>query len=367
MQSTETFTLQSYLFDEKEAINLYKNALQEVGCESAYYCYELLSSGQTEQQQLHFFVFTSSDNNVIAVMPYVLRAIVLDSTNTGFYDVSSPWGYNGPFFKEGSSVDLVQEFWETVDHWYLENKVVSEFLRFNFFENHKGYSGDVVHTLFNVKGDITDWDGFWSNLKSNTRNQFRKAEKTGLVFKLRYKDITQKEVADFYKVYIGTMDRRDAIDSFYHPLEYFLNFWRNNQNKCAIGLVYKDGIPISSELFLISEATMYSFLGGTDADYFKLRPNEFLKISAVKWANEEGLRYYMIGGGLSNGKEDKLYLYKKKYFPFDDDIDFYTGRKIVMPKKYLELLEISGQESNDEALGAIKEGFFPKYRARKAD
>ncbi len=164
----------------------------------------------------------------------------------------------------------------------------------------------------------------------------------------------------------GCPDRRDAIDSFYHPLDYFLDFWQNNPEKCAVGLVYKDGIPISTELFLISESTMYSFLGGTDSDYFKLRPNEFLKINAIKWAKEEGLQYYMIGGGLSNGKEDKLYLYKKKYFPFDDDIDFYTGRKIVMPKAYLELLSIAGYENvDDTALQDLNVGYFPKYREVK--
>ncbi|UWX56093.1 hypothetical protein NYZ99_07250 [Maribacter litopenaei] len=78
---------------------------------------------------------------------------------------------------------------------------------------------------------------------------------------------------------------------------------------------------------------MYSFSGGTDSEYFKLRPNEYLKINAVKWAHGEEMDFYMIGGGLSNGSEDKLYQYKKKYFPLDDDIDFYTGRKIILPKR----------------------------------
>ncbi|SEL71614.1 Acetyltransferase (GNAT) domain-containing protein [Maribacter orientalis] len=364
MLSTETFTLNHYSLKGSENISLYKNALKEIGCESAYYCFELLNSAQVENQQLQFFIFKSSDNSAVAVMPYLLRNIILNNVDTGFFDVSSPWGYNGPYFKEGLSAELKIQFWNTVDDWYSENKVVSEFLRFNLFFNFKEYSGESIHTLYNVKGDITDWDLFWSNLKSNTRNQFRKAEKTGLEFKLFYKNITEKQVKDFYQVYIGTMDRRDAIDSFYHPLEYFLDFWKNNEEKCAIGLVYLDGLPISTELFLISEATMYSFLGGTDANHFKLRPNEYLKISAIQWANKEGLNYYMIGGGLSNGKEDNLYLYKKKYFPFDDDIDFYTGRKVVMPTKYLEFLEISGMDNKD-ALENIKEGFFPRYRAPK--
>ncbi|WP_116772103.1 GNAT family N-acetyltransferase [Maribacter litoralis] len=364
MQSIETFTLNNYSFENGQSIDLYNKALKEIGCESAYYSYELLNSGHDNDQLLQFFIIKSADNQVKAVMPFFLRKIIIGENKTGFYDVSSPWGYNGPFFLKGISEDDIEKIWALIDSWYKENKVVSEFLRFNFFENYKNYSGKALHTLYNVKGNITDWDLFWSNLKSNTRNQFRKAEKIGLEFQFFYKDITEKQVRDFYKVYIGTMDRRDAVDSFYHPLSYFLDFWKNNEEKCAIGLVYKDGLPISTELFLISESTMYSFLGGTDADHFKLRPNEYLKISAIKWANEEGLKYYMIGGGLSNGKEDNLYLYKKKYFPFDNDIDFYTGRKIIMPSKYLEFLEISNIDK-ENALENLKEGFFPRYRTPK--
>ncbi len=367
MTSTQTCTLKAYSFANSETKVLYKESLANVGCESGYYCYELLTSGENEQQRLHFFLLKSAEGKVMVVMPFLLRKIVINGSDTGYKDVSSPWGYNGPFFRTGLSEDVVREFWKSVDSWYREQHVVSEFLRFNFFGNQTNYSGTAIHTLLNVKGNITDWDTFWSNLKSNTRNQFRKAEKLGLDFEMCYGHFPEQKIHDFYEVYIGTMDRRDAIDSFYHPLDYFINFWKNNQQKCAVGLVYKEGVPISSELFLISDYTMYSFLGGTDSNFFKLRPNEFLKINAVQWAKEEGLHYYMIGGGLSNGTEDNLYQYKKKYFPLDPDIDFYTGRKIVMPEAYLELLAKAGHDLADEtSLQDLKEGYFPKYRDSKA-
>lgn len=364
MQSIQTYTLHHKTFKNLDSLEVYKKALQDLNCESAYYCYELLNSGQSEHQELQFFLFKSEEEGLLAVMPFLMRKININEEETEYFDVSSPWGYNGPFFKNEISKEDQIGFWNTLDAWYREHKVVSEFLRFNFFQNHEEYSGTAVHTLLNVKGDITDWDAFWSNLKSNTRNQFRKAEKTGLEFHLLYEDINEEKIKDFYKVYIGTMDRRDAIDSFYHPVSYFIDFWKANPTKCAIGLVYYDDKPISGELFLISENTMYSFLGGTDSDYFKLRPNEYLKINAVKWAHGEGMEFYMIGGGLSNGPEDKLYQYKKKYFPLDDDIDFYTGRKIVLPQAYLELLRLNGEEHmGNTALDHITSGYFPKYRA----
>ncbi|MEE4247580.1 MAG: hypothetical protein V2I33_19410, partial [Kangiellaceae bacterium] len=101
----------------------------------------------------------------------------------------------------------------------------------------------------------------------------------------------------------------------------------------------------------------FSYLGGTNADFFKLRPNEFLKIRAIQWAKEVGLKYYMIGGGRSDG--DNLYLYKKKYFPFDTDVAFYTGRKVINKDVYTELV---GLNRPNETVCDIKTGYFPQYR-----
>eukprot|EP01013_Petalomonas_cantuscygni_P033788 TRINITY_DN6098_c0_g1_i1.p1 TRINITY_DN6098_c0_g1~~TRINITY_DN6098_c0_g1_i1.p1 ORF type:complete len:344 (-),score=-35.26 TRINITY_DN6098_c0_g1_i1:575-1606(-) len=329
--------LKSISLDSSETINLYKNSISSINDNNPYYCYELLNN-HLDNQELFFFRYTV-ENEVTIIMPYILRKIIINDVDTGYFDVTSSWGYNGPLFEKNLSQELLQDFWYLVDTWYKENKVVSEFLRFNFDQNYNLYTGTTVHTLRNVKGKISDWDYFWSNLKSNTRNQFRKAKKEGLKFELHFGQIDLEKVKAFYDVYIGTMNRRDAKDSFYHPLEYFTEFCSNNEKKCAIGLVYEGDLPISCELFLISDDTMYSFLGGTSSNHFKLRPNEYLKINAIDWARLLGLEYYMIGGGLSNSETDNLYLYKKKYFPFDDDIHFYTGRKIIDMDLYVNLIQ----------------------------
>lgn len=358
MQNT---VLESIALNSSESISLYKKSVAFIDDNNPYYCYELLDN-HLENQELYFFLY-KIENEASVVMPFIFRKIILNNIETGYYDITSPWGYNGPLFNQSLSKELIEGFWLSVDNWYKDNNVISEFLRFNFNENYTYYSGTSIHTLRNVKGKIADWDYFWSNLKSNTRNQFRKAKKEGLTFELHFDNIDPAKVKAFYDVYIGTMNRRDAIDSFYHPLEYFTEFCNQNPSKCAIGLVYEKDLPISCELFLISNDTMFSFLGGTSADHFKLRPNEYLKISAIDWAKTQGLTYYMIGGGLSNSETDNLYLYKKKYFPFDDDIHFYTGRKIIDSTVYAELVKKASSENNTPSQATqIEEGFFPRYR-----
>lgn len=362
MQSTQTYKLTVQALDSEEVLDLYSKSLDSLNCVCPYYAYELLLSDENEIQKLHFFSFNDEDGSLLAIMPFLVRDIIINDENTGLKDVSSPWGYNGPYFKENASSDLKTKFWQQVDEWYASENIVTEFVRFNLYGHYAEYTGETVHTLLNVRGNITDWEQFWSNLKSNTRNQFRKAEKLGLSFKLVYKDIEKEHIAAFYDLYIDTMDRRDAKDFFYHKLDYFVNLWEKNKDKCAIGLVYKDGVAISTELFLLTHDTVYSFLGGTDANYFKLRPNEYLKINAIQWAGEAGFTYYNIGGGLSNSKEDNLYLYKRKYFPLDEDVDFYTGRKILDEKAYDKLVAMNKSDADIVASKDLANGYFPKYR-----
>ena len=57
------------------------------------------------------------------------------------------------------------------------------------------------------------------------------------------------------------------------------------RNKIVIAVTYFEDKPISTELIIVNENVMHSFLGGTISDYFNLRPNDFLKIEINK-------RYY---------------------------------------------------------------------------
>ena len=240
--------------------------------------------------------------------------------------------------------------------------MVSEFIRFNFADNHRDYSGTVLHTLSNIRGRLLTEEEVWNNFKRSVRKNYRKAVSSNLEFKVFHQPIPKDKVHEFYTIWKGTMQRHEADDSYYHSLEYFENFVSENQDCCALALVYdENGKPISTELLLLSNDTMFSFLGGTNAEYFHLRPNDLLKIEAMNWARNQGFEFYILGGGLSDG--DSLYQYKKKFFPEEPEISFCTGRKILDPEVYDELSRRSGNDLGSESgMGDISEGFFPVYR-----
>ncbi len=322
--------------------------------ENPSYRRELLLPRRNQDGELFYFIMLREETT-LAIMPLLLRKIVLNEADTGYHDVISPYGYSGPLFQKNSTEEVIAHFWKLVDQWYSENKVISEFIRFNMDKNWLGYSGKLQPTLSNVCGIILPEEVQWQNFKPKVRNNFRKAGKAGLIANVHHNRITNENISHFYQIYRETMQRKNASSQYLYDLEYFTNFINKNLDCCALAMVYKDGIPISTELLLLSEDNVYSFLGGTDADYFVYRPNDLLKITVLNWAREKGYKKYFLGGGRSDN--DSLYKYKKDFFPKDNDVIFYTGRKVLDKEAYNRLVK----ETRSDLL-ANRANYFPLYR-----
>ena len=308
-----------------------------------------------------FYYFNEESNSRI-VFPVHLKPIYISNEKTQFFDVTTPYGYSGPIFsKEVIDSDVI-EFWKKIDSWYMENNVVSEFVRFNLSNNHLNYSGEVLQTMLNIKGVILEEDMQFKSFDRKVRKNVNKAKRENLKSKVYFMNIDDDKIDEFFNIYIETMVRTNAVKKFHYSLEDFTSFIKFNSDYCAICSVYYDSIPIASELVLISGNCLYSFLGGTDEKYFDKRPNDFLKVELINWARNKSLEYYVLGGGY--GFEDGIFKYKKTFFP-KDVVDYFTGRKIINNEIYVNLTD----KVNDERvlLGLNKldiksETYFPIYR-----
>ena len=107
---------------------------------------------------LHYFTFQDDLNNILVLMPFILRKVPYQDGDITYYDVVSPYGYSGPLYNESMSRGYLIEFWKQVDLWYRQYNVVSEFIRFSLNHNHQFYSGILVPTLTNVKGKLLEPD-----------------------------------------------------------------------------------------------------------------------------------------------------------------------------------------------------------------
>lgn len=354
----DTKDLKVFEIGTKAEVDTFKEYINAINPDNPFYKPELLKETGNINGTIHYFVYFEDEIPSI-LMCFYLRPIKVSGNLTAYQDTTSPYGYSGPLFQPNIDKEKLQCFWKMVDAWYKENNVVSEFVRFSLNGNHIGYSGKPFATLNNVKGELLSKEDQWDNFKPKVRNNYRKAQKEGLDFKMHYGDISPETVSEFYDIYIKTMQRNNAVDYYYFPKSYFSEYLENNPKNAAIAMVLLGGKPISTEFILLSESTIFSYLGGTLSEYFHTRPNDFLKINVMDWGRENGRTHYVLGGGRKN--DDQLYKYKKNFFPKEDDIIYYTGRKIVLPEIYEELISQSLEQM--EMAPSIDEGYFPAYRS----
>lgn len=337
---------------------VYEETLSKFKFHSPFNNEQLMQAISCSEGELHYFIL-SKKNKPLIIMPFYYRNIIINNKKTPHFDVSSPYGYSGPFY-DNDNEKYLPFFWEVADNWYKENHVVSEFIRFNLSHNYKYYTGELSPTLINVRGKIIQPEKLWDIFKPKVRNNYRRAVKDGLEYKMYYDEIDEKVIDSFYNIYISTMERNGANEQYYYKKDYFMNIAIGNKKKCSIAMIYKDGAPISTEFILLSNDTAFSYLGGTLADYFKSRPNDFLKFNTIKWLYDLKIKYYVLGGGRKN--RDGLFNYKKSFFANDDDITYYTGQKIINQNSYNDLCDLAFKEYNFNEEDAEGVNFFPTYR-----
>lgn len=349
-------------FSEEGAVELYKTFLRRTHKKMPHFSTEYLNSFCSGLETGCFFALEDSVGDSFVVMPGYLRSISLGAVDTMYRDFISPYGYYGPFTSKNAGEAEVKLFWSELDNWYKQNDIISEFIRFGLEENYLFYTGELVPTLSNIKGQIIDEEQQWTNYEHKVRKNVKKAQREGLTCKVCYRDVPGDVIDSFYGIYIHTMERTNAAAHFFYPQDQFTKFIRNNPELSAIATVYDGEKPVAAELLLVSDNCTYSFLGGTLSEYFDKRPNDLLKYEVTNWARKEGIRYFVLGGGY--GADDGIYKYKKSFFP-EDSVTYYTGRKIINEAAYKELVDICNTTRRANNLGKLSlndKSFFPLYR-----
>ncbi|HAA86244.1 MAG TPA: GNAT family N-acetyltransferase [Kosmotogaceae bacterium] len=266
-----------------------------------------------------------------------------------WFDLSTPPGYGG-FWIEGENQEAVEKAYV---RFCEEKGFVSEFVRFHLFSNYRNcFSGETEARQKNVIRSLDeDIDDIVMDFEYKVRKNLKKASRSGLRSEI---DSSGKRLNEFLSIYYGTM-RRNNVDTDSVFSEVFFKTINKLADNYVYLHVYFKELIISSELILYGPDNCYSFLGGTDEKYFDLRPNDFLKFEAIKWAKKKGLKRFVLGGG--HGRDDGIFRFKKSFAP-NGIHDYYIGRRVINQSKYDDLLLL---RSGDKSFVQDK-GFFPEYR-----
>lgn len=262
-----------------------------------------------------------------------------------FFDLSSPYGYGGFCGSVKDYTRLNREY----NNYCYEKGYICEFVRFNLFSDYwKNYDGSVEMKMHNVVRSLDlSLDFIWKDFKAKVRKNVNRAIQNGLTVIC---DSENKYLEDFLNIYYSTMDRSNANKNYYFPKEFFNNINTMCENIMYFHAMYENKI-ISTELVLFGKENCYSFLGGTNQEYFHLRPNDILKYEIIKWAKVKGLKNFVLGGGY--GEDDGIFRYKESLSP-NGIVDFYVGKKIFYKDTYDMICKLRNCENSND--------YFPAYR-----
>lgn len=293
------------------------------------------------------------------LFPFILRPLSAEPwyiTEEEVYDLSTPYGYGGAFAWGHPSPD---EFWLNFDEWARANRIVSSFARLSLFPQQLiPFAGDVEIRAGNVIRTLDlDAESMWRDYQYKVRKNVNKAVRSGLKVEI---DFTGATIGDFLAVYYATMERRRAMGFYYFPESFFHRIVRGLPGQFAFFHTLHEEKVVSTELVLISVDNVYSFLGGTLAEAFDLRPNDLLKHSIIEWAREQGKKNFVLGGGY-NGR-DGIFRYKLSFAP-TGEVPFKVGKRTYDPERYEALVRMRREwETSHGRAWEPYPGFFPAYR-----
>ncbi len=266
-----------------------------------------------------------------------------------WFDLSTPYGYGG-FWFDGPNTAAVEEAYQ--DYLHTQG-IVSEFVRFHLFgQAHRTFPGEVESRTQNVVRTLDlSWDEICRDFEHKVRKNLKKAERSGLRVEF---DFAGQRLPEFLAIYHSTMERNQASDIYHFSEAFFRQLKELDGHILYVHVIHQEKV-ISSELLLYGTENCHSFLGGTEADYYSLRPNDLLKCEVIRWAQRAGLKRFILGGGY--GQDDGIFRYKKSFAPHGLH-KFYLGKRIVDQQKYQDLLELRAQLPGYDP----DSRYFPKYR-----
>jgi GNAT acetyltransferase-like protein len=293
--------------------------------------------------------------------PFILRPLAAEpwAADQAGWDATTPYGYGGPYAWNAMPDDAAF-FWARFSRWARARDVITSFARLSLFPDQLlPFDGEVTVNSPNVVRNLELGDDeLWQDYAPKVRQNVRRARSRGCVLQV---DPDGARLDEFHQVYIATMTRRNAATYYFFPRQFFESMLRGLRGHCGLFHVVHSNRVVSSELVLLSHRHAYFFLGGTLAEAFDLRPNDFLQHETFRWCREAGKKALVLGGGY-RGSEGLL-RYKKSFAP-GGEVPFKVGARVHNPEREGQLLE--RRRRWEQARGVDwrpDPAFFPPYRA----
>lgn len=296
----------------------------------------------------------SSPDGFIA-MPLVIRPIPASD----YLDCTSVYGYCGPIASDISAkmpASLLTCFKESIRNFLDENLIVTAFSRL-----HPLIDSDL---LLEGLGEVLDVNKtVYIDLHTHPEQQvagYRKSNKSEIkqLKNAGYETVlasTDADIDSFIGLYEETMDRVNAASRYYYSRDYYTDFIRSTAFESLLLLAKLNGKTAAGAIFTITSDVMQYHLAATANTFMRATPMKLLLDEARLLANQRGLKYLHLGGGVGGHDDDSLFLFKSGFSKATGM--FKVWRIVVDQEKYAELNRQREADSNST--------YFPLYRSQQ--
>lgn len=306
------------------------------------------------------FVMETGESTV--VYPFFVRPVAAlpfaADTDRNLQDTFTP-EYTGPLFiRSGSSRDSeAKKFADTFARYCRTHGIVAEFAHLSPWHDSEDLL-DPTCVMMNreiVPVDLTlGEEGLWTrSLTSDARRQTRQAQKAGVA--VRWAS-SLDDVRAFHRLHAGTMDRRQAKESYRIPLEYFVAIFESMPKHAFIALAEYEGHVVAGGLYLHGGTDVYWHLSAVDLEFSRVRPVNKYVWETMLWAVGAGKKRMLLGGGYQ--PDDGVFRFKAGFSTLR--AQFCTYRRVHDEHAYRSLLKAW---SAYYGISPSQVGFFPAYRS----
>lgn len=315
-----------------------------------FYDYHVANLKEDETAQLLFY---RSGETTIA-FPIIIRPIA----NSGYFDVTSVYGYVGPLISDNSTRSDLDGWHGQLRTYFVQNRIVSAFSSLNpFLPNQidllKNF-GEIENLGEIVYMDFDNSDEYFKEYSKTTKRYVKRNEK---LFSVR-EGKSEEDALAFMEIYYQSMDRIQAEPHYYFKLPYFLKLVQSKDFDASFVFAHsKSTGEIGAGALIVSTKNriIQYHLSGTSEKFRHLSPIRTVIDHVRQKGTINKFKYFNLGGGVGSSN-DSLFGFKASFSR--DSVPFKVWKYITDQKVYDELCEMYPSSSN---MG--KPNYFPKYRS----
>lgn len=300
-------------------------------------------------------IFEFKNDNGHIYYQFIKRRIPHHFNLSGYFDIITPYGFNGPvvlFCKDNRKEQLISEYNEEFLKYCIHENIISEYVRFSpWLKNHLDFGNqyDLKYNNYTLHTDLTVNDFFMEEFHKRVRNKIRVASKRGVTVEY---DFTGSSLTDFFRLYQMTGEKNNFSDYYRFSFDFLANTIGILGNRQYIINARFENRCISSRIVLDYGEYVHDFLAGNDYLYIDLNANSLILYEMACRAKAQGKKQLQMGGAFS----DSLFAFKKQ-FTKKGFCDFFIGKRIINKQIYSDIVEKRISMENN-----IDPTYFPLYR-----